>query len=647
MARRRLHRLRRPLPTVLLVTAIALVARLWQLGWRIAHQDEGRVGDWILHYVRTGHWEYRAIIHGPFIPHVDGILFSVFGASDFTARVAIALIGGVLPLVAWLFHDRLDYPELVATGLFLAANPVILYYSRYMRNDVLLATFALLTVAFTVRAIDRGRARYLYAAAIAYGLALTTKENALVYPLAWGGALLLVFDHRLVLTTDDWVRTLHAKLSPVARRLWAWKHHLLGAGASGLLTAVVFYAPKPGLYNALTDPTQLPGVLERATLGSWEKFVSLWGSSSLRDHSYLEFAAAYWEVLLVAALPLTTFAVIGFLYDRYTGEQPRALVAFCFYWGVANVVGYPLIMDIAAAWSNVHALVPLAIPAGVGAAAVYRRATRAVTDVDGTMAATTTVIVALVALSALILTVRGIDALLAGDPVTVAATLILLVVAGCTVVVLTTDDILATPPTEAVIGAILVTALIGATVQTGAVVTRDVYQHPQGPDNVLVQYAQPAGEMQAVLADIERIAADHDSGPDVLYYGEVDDQPNAPPDYEFYVPANHYRDMPGYGPNAIDANDGWPANANPPPGWFSRLPLAWYTSAYDADVTSTTDAETLENGAPPVVITFAADAPGISVSAEDIAPYLDDYTRYEYQQYQSARPIVIFVRTAA
>ncbi|MFC6724776.1 hypothetical protein ACFQE1_10400 [Halobium palmae] len=69
------------LPILVAVTVVALLARLYALGWRVAHQDEGRVGSWILHYVEYGEWQYRAIIHGPFLPHVNGVVFSLFGAS--------------------------------------------------------------------------------------------------------------------------------------------------------------------------------------------------------------------------------------------------------------------------------------------------------------------------------------------------------------------------------------------------------------------------------------------------------------------------------------------------------------------------------------------------------------------------------------
>jgi predicted membrane-bound mannosyltransferase len=48
------------------------------------------------------------------------------------------------------------------------------------------------------------------------------------------------------------------------------------------------------------------------------------------------------------------------------------LVLFAGYWGFVSILGYPLGTDIYGAWIMVNALVPLAIPAGVGLAMVVR-----------------------------------------------------------------------------------------------------------------------------------------------------------------------------------------------------------------------------------------------------------------------------------
>jgi uncharacterized protein (TIGR03663 family) len=448
--------------TLLAVTALALLARVWALGWRVFHQDEGRVGAWILHYVEIDAWTYRPIIHGPFLPHVNGLLFPILGASDFTARLPVALVGGLLPLAAWLFRERLRRSEVVALALFLAANPVLLYYSRFMRNDVLLAAFMLFAVGFAVRALDADDPRLLLPAGLALGLGFTTKENALLYPVAWVGALLFVVDHRLLLAVAggaDWLAQLRGDAAAALRRGQAWAPFVVGGLLLWFVTVVAFYAPLPEFWRALADPLRLPAVVGAAVFGSWDAFAGTWTASGMHDHAYLPYLEFLAEALGYLSLPLSLAALAGFLVDRYAGGAPRGLVTFCFLWGVASLAGYPMVVDINAAWTAVHVVTPLAIPAAVGVGLVYR---------------------------------LGRSALASDDPVGATAAAVLL--------------------------------LAGAAA-TGAVAVDTAYLNLQSPEtalfeeNRMVQYAQPAGTMQPTLREVESIAAAN-GGTDVLFYGE-------------------------------------------------------------------------------------------------------------------------------
>nr|WJK64443.1 TIGR03663 family protein [Halobacterium salinarum] len=169
------------------VVAGALAARLAGLGARPFHADEARVGYWILDYHATGAWSYRPIVHGPFLFHVNDALFGLFGASDAVARAPVAVVGGLLPGVAWLFRGRLDDTEVIALAGLLAFTPTLVYYSRFMRSDVLVAAFSLAAVGFAVRAHDTGRRWLLPVTAGWLALALTAKENALVYAAMFAG----------------------------------------------------------------------------------------------------------------------------------------------------------------------------------------------------------------------------------------------------------------------------------------------------------------------------------------------------------------------------------------------------------------------------------------------------------------------------
>ncbi|MFB6132120.1 MAG: flippase activity-associated protein Agl23 [Halanaeroarchaeum sp.] len=545
----RLRRLRRPGVALLAISAVALLARLAWLGARVAHQDEARVAHWILHYMAVDAWEYRAIIHGPFLPHVNGVVFTVLGPSDFTARLVVAVVGGLLPLAAWLFRSRLSDAEVVAMSFLLAANPVLVYYSRFMRNDVLLAAFVLTALGLFVRAIDTGRVRYLLVAAPVFGLAATTKENVLLYPIAWLGALVLLLDYRLLAARqreEDPVAVAKGHLREVVRGLWRWKLPITIGGVELAVVFVAFYAPKPDLYRAIANPTQLPAVLDAAVLGTKSKYLDLWGSTDMQQHSVVAFFVHLVKVVLAGGATTFAFSLVGYLGDRYGGDEPRDLVAMGFYWGMASLFGYAIVTDIPAAWTAVHVLVPLTIPAAVGLALVYRRFRRARSENDRTAAA-----------------------------IAVA----LLVVAT------------AVP--------------VGVTVSTS-------YVSPQSPDNPLVQYAQPAGEMKPTLAEIEEIAAEND-GVDVLFYGE-----------EFYSAAE------ANGTATLDIESGGYD------GWFARLPLPWYLEIYDATVSSTTSPASLATDPAPVVIT-------LEKHADVVGDRLEGYRRVTHQGYLHDRSLVFFL----
>ncbi|MFB6138558.1 MAG: flippase activity-associated protein Agl23 [Halobacteriaceae archaeon] len=450
---------------VLLATAVALLARFWTLGFRSAHQDEARAGLRTIEYVQSGSYYYRPIVHGPFLFQVNHLTFEVFGASDFVARAVVALVGGLLPLVAYLFRDRLRGHEVVALAGLLAANPILLYYSRFMRNDVLLAGFALAAVGFAVRALDTDDRRYVYAAAAALALAFTTKENVIVYVGTWVGALALVVDHRVRVArtgTGSAGAALEAYAGDVLARLRAWWRTLALAGVEFLAVVVVFYAPRDppdvpaapdvGVGEALANPLRLPELLVGATLGSWESFWGLWVGSGKQDHAYLPFFRSYVDVLVAGAAVVCVFAAVGILVDRYTGDGPRDLVSFAGYWGLASLFIYPLATDIQAAWNAVHTVVPLAVPAAVGIGVVYR---------------------------------RGKRAFVVDDTVGVAL-------------------------------AVVVLLLVGAQVAVAAV--GPAYLHPQDP-GPMVQYGQPDDNHKPMVERLRRVVAANENGVDVVFYG--------------------------------------------------------------------------------------------------------------------------------
>ncbi|MFC7080663.1 flippase activity-associated protein Agl23 [Halorussus caseinilyticus] len=510
---------------VLAVTLVSLALRLFGLGARVFHWDEGRVGYWILRYAENGIWEYHAVIHGPFLYHVNKYLFQWFGASDFLARLPVAVVSGLLPLTAWLLRERLRRAEMIAVGLFFAANPVVLYYSRFMRNDVLLAAFMVYALAFYVRLFDTRKPRYLYLGTLMLALAFTTKENVLVYVVTWMGAAVLLFDHRLVLAAqaDDRKALVRRKARETWRALWhdRWGLHLVLGVVVFFAVVIFFYAPRsqgisdPGLWKAFSNPGTFPAVIEEATVGSWESFVGKWGEGNQK--SYLSTFESLGAILWEGAAALLVLSVVGFVTDRYVGDKPRDVVSFASYWGFVSVLGYPVIVENPFPWEVVHAVVPLAIPAGVGLAILVRWGAQAVSDGDGVSA-------------------------------TLAALLVLLV-AG----------------------------------QVAATAASTTYMHPadQYVDadsedrNALLQYGQPAEGLRPTLERV-RYASKRNDGIDVLYYGSdfyvADESENdrwaAGGGWYDRLPLPWYTEM--YGAEVDSTTELGVVGSNPPPVVVAR-----------------------------------------------------------------------------
>ena len=536
------------------VSLFALVLRLVFLGARPAHFDEGRVAYWALHYGETGSFAYRRIIHGPFIQHVDRYVFAALGPNDFTMRLPVAVVGSLLPLTALLFRAHLRETETVAMALLLAVNPVVLFYSRFMRSDVLVAAFMFAAFGLLVRFYDTRRPRYLYAVAFFMALGFASKENAIVYVLTWFGALGLLLAkvfvlpngyretaaflwagpslgavrHRVVGRFYGGIHTLVEPVRAFRRRhdspasvLGAYAGHVALAALLFLVVSLFFYAPRGagleglrhppappsegavGFWQGVFEPRLFPQMVE-ATL---DRVVDQYGewfepASEKTPDNYRRHLGTSLKALGFASAPLLAFSVFGFALDRLGVVRARHLVPFVAYGGFVSIFGYPAGTDIGAPWLVTHAVVPLALPAGVGLAAVFR---------------------------------WGVQSLEMDDVVGVAIT-------GLVVV--------------------LVTVLVANVAVT------NVYLDGTADENPLVQFAQPEESTRAALETMDRVATANANGTDVVvYHGEKGD---AYDENEAFVEQNRSEWDDSY----------W--NLDPTcMRWYNALPIPWYFAAKD------------------------------------------------------------------
>ena len=139
----------------LVLVALALGMRLWELGGRTMHYDEaihiyaswklvnseGLLGGWP--WVFGSDYIHSPWMHGPFQIEFAAFIFRIFGDSDFTARLGYTLFGAALVGLPYFLRDYLGRVGALLAGVMLALSPVLLYFSRFGRNDILMAFWAL------------------------------------------------------------------------------------------------------------------------------------------------------------------------------------------------------------------------------------------------------------------------------------------------------------------------------------------------------------------------------------------------------------------------------------------------------------------------------------------------------------------------
>ena len=90
------------------------------------------------------------MLHGPLRFYLTATMYSLFGDSDFTARLAPALMGTAMVAMPYFLRRQLGRVAAFTAAVLFAIGPSYLYFSRFAREDIYFAaiSFALLVVVF-------------------------------------------------------------------------------------------------------------------------------------------------------------------------------------------------------------------------------------------------------------------------------------------------------------------------------------------------------------------------------------------------------------------------------------------------------------------------------------------------------------------
>ncbi len=175
----------------ILLIALAIFTRFWNLGARTIAHDESlhALYSWKL-YAGEG-YQHTPMMHGPFLFHANALVYFLFGANDYTARLVPAIFGVAAVALPYLLRKWLGRAGALITSTLILISPSLLYYSRYIRNDIYIVVWTLLMIIAMFKYIDERKNGWLYLGAASFSLSLCTKEVTYIFGFIVGTFVLL------------------------------------------------------------------------------------------------------------------------------------------------------------------------------------------------------------------------------------------------------------------------------------------------------------------------------------------------------------------------------------------------------------------------------------------------------------------------
>ncbi len=322
-----------------LLVLAALALRLVDLGDRPFHHDESQDAYFSWIFFTRGDYEYDPLLHGPLRFFLTAGMYGLFGDTDFSARLAPALMGTIMVPLPYLLRAQIGRVAAFATAAFLAFGPSYLYFSRFAREDIYIAciTLALLVVVF--RFLDRPRAHHPALIGALLALSFATKETTFITCFVAGTffAVVLLTRHR------------HLLLRPVREvgiDAWGWGVAAFVGTFTVLFTT--FLTHPGGLWDGIY--TGLEYWLGQHDVGR--------GGEAWFFYGVLLFADE-WPILLLGAVG-TVLAL----------RRPTLLRLFLVWAFVVSLAVYSWAGE-KFSWLVLHPLLPLLLLAGIGLQALW------------------------------------------------------------------------------------------------------------------------------------------------------------------------------------------------------------------------------------------------------------------------------------
>lgn len=176
----------------LAVFVSAVLTRFWDLGSRALHHDESLHAWFSYNYAIGKGYQHDPLMHGPFLFHLNALVYALFGATDASSRYGPAFFGVILVMLPILLRPLIGRWGALICSFLLLISPSILYYSRLIRHDVYLLTFTFLLLVSIARYVQTQQGRWVFVGMVALALAHTNHEASYIIAVLLGAFLFII-----------------------------------------------------------------------------------------------------------------------------------------------------------------------------------------------------------------------------------------------------------------------------------------------------------------------------------------------------------------------------------------------------------------------------------------------------------------------
>ena len=324
-----------------LLLLLAGLLRFVNLGQTPFHHDES-IHAWFSYRLWQGHpYKYDPIYHGPFLYLTNALVYTLCGASDFSARLLPALFSLSLVGLCRSLKHYLGKTGWIVAALFLALSPTFTYYGRFLAHDNYVAFFTLAIVILGLKFSKQKTLLPLLLMGVVLGCFIATKACFYLHVAIFCGFFIFIMAFNTFGATRP--RRVLWRQAVTFGQEYRWPI---------IMAMALFLLVYTTLYSSLF--THWPGVWD----GIYQT-LSYWGGQQLKPR--LPGPFYYYLPRLILHEPVFYLALAALL--RTGLKKATNFDLFLAYWTLAAFFVYSFAQE-KVPWLLIHILLPMTLLAG-------------------------------------------------------------------------------------------------------------------------------------------------------------------------------------------------------------------------------------------------------------------------------------------